>query len=121
MTWTRLSRLLRQAPLSHEGSTRRAARRRRPPATTLGRVLCVILAPVLLAACGGRTKEDDIIQKTRTVSTRAELEKALGTPADIDKLGPMERWTYKATNGEVVFIIIGDAVTLRAAGGGRKN
>jgi hypothetical protein len=34
----------------------------------------------------------------------------------------LERWTYKAKNGDVVFIIIGDTVTLQAAGGGsRKN
>jgi hypothetical protein len=73
-----------------------------------------------LAACGGATKED-IVGKTRNVSTRAELEKALGVPTDIAKLGPMERWTYKATNGEVVFIIIGDSVTMQATGGSRKN
>ena len=78
------------------------------------------LALALLAACGGTTKED-IVGKTRNVSTRAELEKALGAPTDIAKLGPMERWTYKATNGEVVFIIIGDAVTMQATGGSRKN
>jgi len=74
------------------------------------------LALVLLTACGGRTKED-IIQKARDVSTRADLEKALGQPTDIAKLGPMERWTYKASNGEVVFLIIGDTVTLQTTGG----
>ena len=74
------------------------------------------LALVLLTACGGGTKED-IIQKARDVSTRAELEKVLGKPTDIAKLGPVERWTYKASNGEVVFIIVGDKVTLQATGG----
>jgi hypothetical protein len=74
------------------------------------------LALVLLVACGGRTKED-IVQKARHVSTRAELEQALGTPGDIAKLGPLERWTYKASNGEVVFVIVGDAVTLQASSG----
>jgi hypothetical protein len=96
----------------------------RPPArlsTRVARDLQVrarwaVLALVLLAACGGRTKED-IVGKARSVSTRAELEKALGTPSDIAKLGPIERWTYQATNGEVVFIVIGDAVTMQAAGG----
>jgi len=73
------------------------------------------LALVLLTACGGRTKED-ILQKARDVSTRADLEKALGKPTDIAKLGPMERWTYRASNGEVVFLIIGDTVTLQTTG-----
>ncbi len=73
------------------------------------------LALVLLTACGGRTKED-LVQKAREVSTRADLEKALGKPTDIAKLGPVERWTYKASNGEVVFLIIGDKVTLQATG-----
>jgi len=80
----------------------------------------VVLVLVFLTACGGETKKD-IVGKTRNVSTRTELEKALGTPADIAKFGPMERWMYKATNGEVVFIIIGDSVTMQSAGGSRKN
>ena len=70
------------------------------------------LAISLLTACGGQTKED-IIQKAHGATTRAKLEKALGQPTDIAKLGPMERWTYKASNGEVVFVILGDAVTLQ--------
>ncbi len=74
------------------------------------------LALVLLTACSGRTKED-IIQKARDVSTRAELEKVLGKPTDIAKVGPVERWKYKASNGEVVFVIVGDTVTLQATGG----
>lgn len=73
------------------------------------------LALVLLTGCGGRTKED-MVQKAREVSTRADLEKALGKPTDIAKLGPVERWTYKASNGEVVFLIIGDKVTLQTTG-----
>jgi hypothetical protein len=83
--------------------------------TTIGVALCALVL-VFLTACGGRTKED-IVQKARDVSTRAGLEKALGQPTDIAKLGPMERWTYKARNGEVVFLIIGDAVTLQTTGG----
>jgi hypothetical protein len=34
--------------------------------------------------------------------------------------GPVERWTYKASNGDVVFVIVGDTVTLQAAGGDKK-
>lgn len=79
------------------------------------------LLVLVLAACGPSTKED-LIEKARAVSTRAELEKALGKPSDVAKLGPMETWTYRASNGEVVFLIVGDKVTLQAAGGaGRKR
>ena len=82
-------------------------------------VLCAV-ALFLLAGCGERTKED-IIEKARNVSTRNDLEKALGKPADIGKLGPIERWTYKASNGEVVFVIVGETVTLQATGAGGKT
>ncbi len=86
-----------------------------PPAAS-----CV-LALSLLVSCGSPTKED-ILSKTRNVATRAELEKAAGKPDDISKLGPLETWTYKASNGEVVFVILGDKVTLQATGTpDRKN
>jgi hypothetical protein len=76
---------------------------------------------VSIAVIGGligcsRTKED-LVEKSRNASTRAELEGALGKPSDINKLGPVEQWTYKASNGTVVFLIVGDTVTLQAAGG----
>ena len=69
------------------------------------------LLALSLASCGAPTKED-MLAKARNVSTRSELEKALGKPDDIGKLGPVEKWTYKASNGEVVFLIIADKVTL---------
>jgi hypothetical protein len=83
------------------------------PHTLAGLVIGLVL--LSLAGCGPSTKED-MIAKARGVTTRAELEKALGKPSDISKLGPMETWTYKASNGQVVFVVIGDAVTLEAAG-----
>ena len=85
----------------------------------VARITGGVLALTLLSACGERTKED-IIEKARGVSTRAELEKALGKPGDIGKLGPVEQWTYRARNGEVVFVIVGDSVMLQAAGGSLK-
>ena len=88
--------------------------------THVFRLLLCGIALTLLAACGGRTKED-IVAKAREVSTRAQLEQALGRPDDIAKLGPMERWTYKASNGEVVFVVIGDTVTLQATGSSRPQ
>ena len=73
-----------------------------------------------LAACGRGTKED-IVTKARDVSRRADLERVLGKPDDITKLGPVETWRYKASNGEVIFLIVGDEVTLQAAGRGDKT
>ena len=77
-------------------------------------LLVWVLAAGLVVGCS-RSKED-IVQKARGVGTRAELEQALGKPTDISKLGPVEHWTYKASNGTVVFLILGDKVTLQATG-----
>ncbi len=80
------------------------------------------LAGALLAvtACGEPSKED-ILERAEHVSTKAELEAALGRPDDIMKLGPIEKWTYKASNGEVVFVLAGETVALEAAGGLRRD
>jgi hypothetical protein len=40
----------------------------------------------------------------------------LGRPDELTKLGPVETWRYTASNGEVIFLIVGDDVTLQAAG-----
>jgi hypothetical protein len=80
-----------------------------------------VLALALLALAGCSRAKEDVLKKAETVKTRADLESRLGRPDDIAKLGPMERWTYKATNGEVVFVIVGDAVTLQATGPGDKK
>ena len=71
---------------------------------------CLLLTFVLVG-CGPSTKED-IVLKAKDAKTRSALEKALGKPDDISKLGPVEKWTYKAKNGKVTFILMGDAVTL---------
>ena len=62
-----------------------------------------------------------MLAKARGVTTRAELERALGRADDVTKLGPLEKWTYKARNGQVVFVLVGDAVTLEAAGPADKK
>ncbi len=67
-----------------------------------------------LAACGEPTK-DEVIEKARGVETRAALEKKLGRPSDIQKLGPVEMWTYKTKTGDVIFVITGERVALQAA------
>jgi len=60
-------------------------------------LLLWVLAASLVVGCS-RSKEG-LIQTSRDVGTRAELERALGRPSDISKLGPVEQWTYKASNG----------------------
>lgn len=83
------------------------------------RLVPVALALVALlgATACSRTKED-IVERAHRITERAELQKALGRPDDITKLGPAEIWTYRASNGEVVFVVIGEKVTLQAAGSG---
>jgi hypothetical protein len=65
----------------------------------------------LLTGCGDPTKEE-ILKKSEGADTKALLEKALGRPADITKIGPLESWTYRAANGSVTFVIAGDQVTI---------
>ena len=88
-----------------------------------GRILaivpCIVLS-LLLGGCGPSTKED-LLAKAKDVKTRAQLEKALGRADDVSKLGPVEKWTYKAKNGQVVFVLVGETVTIEAAGGGDKK
>jgi len=88
-------------------------------ARMLTTVPCMVLA-LVFAGCGPPTKED-LLAKSRDVKTRTELEKALGKADDISKLGPIEKWTYKARNGQVVFVLVGETVTIEAAGGGEKK
>ena len=65
---------------------------------------------LLLAGCFAPSKAD-LIKKADGASTRAELESALGEPSDVSKIGPIEKWTYKAADGAVVFILAGDSIT----------
>ncbi len=83
-------------------------------------IVCFVAAAAFLAGCGPSSKED-IVAKARDAKTRAALEQALGKPDDIGKLGPVEKWTYKAKNGKVVFVLVGDTVTIEAAGGQEKK
>ena len=81
------------------------------------KVLVSALALLMLAACGDPSK-GEIIKKAENATTKAELEKALGAPTEVDKVGPLEKWTYKASDGVVVFAIIGDTVTMKATSSG---
>ena len=77
------------------------------------RTTVALFALLLLAACFAPSKAD-LLKKAKGVSSRAELEAALGEPSDVSKLGPIEKWTYKASDGSVVFVLAGDTVTIEA-------
>lgn len=78
----------------------------------------ITLALVLLAACGDPTVAE-MVEKTANANTKADLERLLGKPHEISKLGPVETWTYKARDGQVSFLITGDTVQM-SAGGSRR-
>lgn len=83
---------------------------------TLLRSLAVAAALSFPAAACGRGSKEDLIERARDIEKRPELEAKLGRPDDIQKVGPVEVWTYKASNGDVAFLIVGDSVTLQASG-----
>ena len=68
---------------------------------------------LLALACGRHTKHD-LLKKTELVTTKGELEALLGAPDDRNKLGPIEMWTYEASDGKVTYLIAGDTVQLQA-------
>jgi hypothetical protein len=70
-----------------------------------------LLVAGLLAGCGDPTKEE-ILKKSEGADTKSLLEKTLGRPDDIKKIGPLESWTYRAADGSVTFMIAGDQVTI---------
>ena len=83
-------------------------------------VLFVAVFSLALAACGDPGK-NDILEKAKGVDNRAQLESALGKPDDIYKLGLIEKWTYNASDGTVVFLITGDSVALSSTGDKAKE
>jgi hypothetical protein len=80
--------------------------------STLLRAAPVWVLALALAACGPPTKHE-ILSKAENAETKAELEAALGAPDERDKVGPLERWTYRAEDGVVTFVITGETVRLQ--------
>ena len=80
-------------------------------APALGSLL--LAAAMAFAGCGPPTKHE-IVKKAEGIETKQELEAALGAPDNIEKLGPIERWTYSASDGAVEYVITGDAVVLES-------
>lgn len=71
----------------------------------------VVLIALALAACDAPPSTlADIIRKAEKAGTRAELERAPGKPDRLTRIGPAETWTYKATDGEISFLVVGDSV-----------
>lgn len=76
--------------------------------------LAVLPLALMLSAC--EPSKDEIIAKADGADTKDQLRDALGAPAEVDKLGPVETWTYEASDGTVSFVIAGDTVTISATG-----
>ena len=74
------------------------------------RTTLALLGLLLLTACFAPSKAD-LLKKAKDVSSRQELESALGEPSEVSKVGPIEKWTYQASDGAVVFILAGDTIT----------
>jgi hypothetical protein len=70
----------------------------------------------VLAGCDSSPTKAEILKKAAGIKTREELEKVLGQPNNLDKLGPIERWTYNAKDGTVVFTIVAGRVALDETG-----
>ncbi len=83
-------------------------------------VLGGLSLPIALAACDSSPTKADILKKATGLKTKEELEKVLGVPAKLDKLGPLERWTYNASDGVVVFTIVAGRVALDETGDRKK-
>jgi hypothetical protein len=81
----------------------------------LVKAVAALVLALLAVACGPKTKHD-FLSRAQKVETKSDLERALGAPNEQDKLGPLEVWTYDASDGSVTFLITGDKVTLQATG-----
>ncbi|MGD0092381.1 MAG: hypothetical protein ABSE73_20890 [Planctomycetota bacterium] len=84
------------------------------------------LSLLLLSGCGATSSKQDLLTKAQNCKTKEELQKALGKPdtfdsAEVPFLGPQEMWTYKASDGEVTFIISNGKVITRSTDFNRKK
>lgn len=76
------------------------------------RTIAWLLAGLLLLSGCFEDSKSEILAKAEQAGDKAGLRDALGEPDDVDKVGPLETWTYKASDGSVSFVIAGDTVTL---------
>jgi hypothetical protein len=73
--------------------------------------LLLAFAAVAVLGCGPPSQHE-ILKQADGVETKQALEEAIGAPDEVDKLGPVEKWTYRASDGDVEFVITGDKVAL---------
>lgn len=79
------------------------------------RITSFLLALAVAVSLGcGPPSQHEILEKAEGLETKQELEAAIGAPDEVDKFGPLERWTYLAADGEVEFVITGNRVALEA-------
>jgi hypothetical protein len=77
-------------------------------------VLALGVALMIVAACD--SSKDDILQKAAKAETAEDLRAALGDPDEVSKVGPIETWTYNASDGTVTFTLAAGTVTLSTTG-----
>jgi hypothetical protein len=83
------------------------------------RLAALALLGLLLAGCQ-RTRHD-LIEASVDADTRDELKAALGAPDELHRMGPVELWTYEASDGTVSFLITGEKVQIQTSGPEREE
>ena len=76
---------------------------------------CLTVVAVAIVACDNR--KEDILKKSENAKTREQLRAVIGDPDDVSKVGPIETWTYRTSNGSVTFTLAGNTVMLKTTGG----
>jgi uncharacterized lipoprotein YmbA len=80
-----------------------------------------LVAALALAGCSAPSRQS-VMDKAKDITSKAELEKALGKPSEvrgqvgIPGVASTETWVYKTSDGEVLFQIVGDKVMLQVTG-----
>jgi hypothetical protein len=92
----------------------------------LSRVVSAVVLVLVLSLPGCGSSIQDIRAKADKCTTSQELEKALGRPASVESvkvplLGTVEKWTYKASDGEVTYQIMNGKIVVEAAGPQEKK
>ena len=86
-----------------------------------GRRLLLVGALSALAGCEDpKPTKAELLKKVEGARSKTDVEKALGAPANVDKLGPAERWTYEARDGVVIVTIVAGYVAFKETGERRK-
>ena len=86
--------------------------------------IAAVVSLCMLSGCGTPSKQD-VIAKANGIKKKDKLQEALGKPDNLQymeiPLGAMETWTYKCSDGEVVFQIWKDKIIMKATGSDDKQ